>query len=142
VSPQDFGCGKYVEDSKKDPYRGSESYNCSCLYQNDESWEIDHNSKECHFHVIFTPNYGVTQTWAVSSFFISLVIAGLYVLMFASNIAPTTIPPYNKGVFALFLLLFVVIIISFFGMSVKINLYNAYPTAAASLRTLFIIFYN
>ena len=76
VSPQDFGCGKYVEDSKKDPYRGSESYNCSCLYQNDESWEIDHNSKECHFHVIFTPNYGVTQTWAVSSFFISLVIAG------------------------------------------------------------------
>ena len=38
---------------------------------------------------------------------------GLYVLMFAANVAPTTIPPYNKGVFAVFLLLFVVMIIRF-----------------------------
>ena len=33
------GCDKYVEESKKDPYKGSESYSCTCLYKtSDGQW--------------------------------------------------------------------------------------------------------
>ena len=37
--------------------------------------------------------------------------------MFAQNIKPTTIPPYNRGVLALVVLLGITMIVTFCGMS-------------------------
>ena len=45
------------------------------------------------------------------------IFLGLYFLMFAQNIKPTTIPPYNRGVLALVVLLGITMIVTFCGMS-------------------------
>ena len=55
-------------------------------------------------------------------------------LLFANNVKPTTVPPYNKGVLAIFALLACMFIISCCGMSPNLNLKQSWPTAFASVR--------
>jgi len=58
--------------------------------------------------------------------------------MFAQNIKPTTIPPYNRGVLALVVLLGITMIVTFCGMSANLTAKGAMPTAMSAVSfTLF-----
>ena len=59
---------------------------------------------------------------------LKIYLIGLYFLMFAQNIKPTTIPPYNRGVLALVVLLGITMIVTFCGMS---GLFQKYQQAIA-----------
>ena len=63
----------------------------------------------------------------------------IFLLMFAKNIAPTTTPPYNKGVLAIFVLLLCLFIVTCCGMSASLNAKGSWPTAFASVRNGFLV---
>jgi len=120
-------------------YYGTQMFECPCVVeyklengQGEPTYTVDGTLESCLVAKYYVPNIGYAQTWAVAVFFVCLVIAAIYALLFAHNVKPTTIPPYNKGVMALFVLLLVLCIITFCGMSVNINKNGQFSTAFAA----------
>jgi len=139
----DFNCSA---TAKGTIYYGTKSYTCPCLvkkqlrFDHDDAPQFvqDDSKNECLFVEYYVPDISAPQTWAVATFFVVLVIAAIFFLMFAKNIAPTTTPPYNKGVLAIFVLLLCLFIVTCCGMSASLNAKGSWPTAFASVSfTLF-----
>jgi len=133
------GCKK-TSGNPNYAYYHSVHYRCQCLIQsgNDYTFDAENKYESCQFMHYNVPATDAPQTWAVATWFILLVVTGFYFLMFAQNIKPTTIPPYNRGVLALVVLLGITMIVTFCGMSANLTAKRAMPTAMSAVSfTLF-----
>merc|ERR1712048_293281 len=72
-----------------------------------------------------------TQMWAVSFFFVNLVLAVAIGILFMSNSTPATAPPYNKFVFALLVLAAIQIVVSWCGMAPAVSAFAVSGAAVA-----------